>query len=43
MTEAPRGGNAGDKRDEDELAEYELEKYDEEDIGLKVKTFFLAG
>lgn len=31
-TEVPKGGNAGDKEEEDELAEYELEKYDEEDI-----------
>lgn len=30
-TEVPKG--AGDKEEEDELAEYELEKYDEEDIG----------
>lgn len=34
-TEVPQRRSAGDKGEEDELAEYELEKYDEEDIGLK--------
>lgn len=28
-----QGGDGEDKEDKDELAEYELDKYDEEDIG----------
>lgn len=31
--EAPKDGNGEEKEEDDELAEYGLDKYDEEDIG----------
>lgn len=37
MAEVAKDGKDGGKEEEDELAEYELDKYDEEDVG---ESFF---
>lgn len=36
MAEVPKDGKDGGKEEEDELAEYELDKYDEEDVGERI-------
>lgn len=36
MAEVAKDGKDGGKEEEDELAEYELDKYDEEDVGERI-------
>lgn len=36
MAEVPKDGKDSGKEEEDELAEYELDKYDEEDVGERI-------